>query len=151
MGYTLLTVTSPVGLPRVVPPGGGTVSGYSLPEGIFVNVHPLTLSLSPKHFHNPQTFYPERWLPHKDPNSPYRKDNVEAVQAFGVGPRSCIGKPLALAELRLVLARLVWNFDLEEVDSVAGKLRWDEQKIFTVVERQPFEVRLRQRVDTASM
>jgi len=138
---------TPVGLPRIVPPGGGMVSGYSLPENTFVNVHPLTLSLSEKFFHDPQGFHPERWIVSntKDANSPFYTDNLDAVQAFSVGPRSCIGKPLALAELRLILARLVWRFDLEEVDTVAGKMKWDEQRVFTVVERKPFDVRLKLR------
>jgi cytochrome P450 len=128
------------------------VSGYLLPENTFVNVHPLTLSLSPRHFHDPKGFHPERWLSSakKDTSCPYFNDDRDAVQAFGVGPRSCIGKSLALAELRLILARLVWRFDLEEVDTVAGKMKWDEQRVFTVVERKPFEVGLRQRVELKS-
>jgi cytochrome P450 len=138
---------SPVGLPRVVPPGGGTVAGYLLPADTFVNVHPLTLSLSPSNFHDPHGFHPERWLASatEDKNSPFFNDNHRAVQAFSVGPRSCVGKPLALAELRIILGKIVWNFDLEDVDTEAGKLRWADQRVFTVVERKPFEIRLRRR------
>ncbi|KAF7857124.1 uncharacterized protein EAF02_011357 [Botrytis sinoallii] len=143
-GFRLCNPT-PVGLPRVVPPDGDRVCGYNLPPNIFVNVHPLSISLSAEYFHKPSEFHPERWLAANDSSSPFHNDNRNAVQVFGIGPRSCIGRPLAIAELKLVLARIVWRFDLEKVDSEAGNLKWAEQRVFTVVERKPFEVRLRTR------
>ncbi|TGO36465.1 hypothetical protein BHYA_0124g00260 [Botrytis hyacinthi] len=111
-GFRLCNPT-PVGLPRVVPPGGGRVCGHHLPENTFVNVHPLSISLSAEYFHKPSEFPLERWLAANDPSSPFYNDNRNAVQVFGVGPRSCIGRPLAMAGLQLVLARMVWRFDLE--------------------------------------
>lgn len=113
-----------------------------------MNVHPLAISLSPKYFHKPTEFHPERWLAANDTSSPFHNDHRSAIQAFGVGPRSCIGKPLAMAELHLVLARMVWRFDLEKVNTEAGNLKWHEQRVFTVVERKPFEVKLRARLGT---
>jgi cytochrome P450 len=133
-----------VGLPRVAPPEGGSVSGHWVPGDTYVNVHPLSLARSPEIFHEPDVFVPERWLG-EDPA--FAKDQRDAVQTFGIGPRSCIGRPLAMAELRLVFARLVWRFDLHEADTEAGRLVWDSQRTFSVVERQPFEVRLKKRND----
>ena len=51
---------------------------------------------------------------------------------------------IALAEMRLVLARLMWNFEL----SVApGKqLEWMKQKMYIVVQKEPVRVRIRPRV-----
>ncbi|TEY74974.1 hypothetical protein BOTCAL_0067g00300 [Botryotinia calthae] len=143
-GFRLRNPT-PVRLPRIVPPGGGRVCGYHLPEHTFVNVHPLTISLSRENFRQPTEFHPERWPSANDSSSPFYHDNHNAVQVFGVGPRSCIEKALAMAELHLVLARMVWRFDLEKGDSEAGNLKWEEQRVFTVVERKPLEVRLRTR------
>ena len=60
-----------------------------------------------------------------------------------MGPRSCIGQKLAWAETRLVLARLLWQFDIEGVD--VGE--WAEQKTFTLWEKAPLLVRLRSRTD----
>ncbi|TVY48007.1 Versicolorin B desaturase [Lachnellula occidentalis] len=135
----------PIGLPRITPAGGATISGFFVPENTFVNMHPLTISLSPEHFHEPLKFCPERWLSTstEDTTSPFFKDNREAVQTFGVGPRSCIGRRIALAELRLILSRLIWKFDLEEVDTPSGKLEWMSQRDFMVVERLPFEIKLK--------
>jgi cytochrome P450 len=95
-------------------------------------------------FHEPESFTPERWLG-QDPA--FANDRHDAVQAFGVGPRSCIGRSLALAELRLILARLVWRFDPRQAETKAGRLEWDSQRTFSVVERRPFEVILQVRRD----
>jgi cytochrome P450 len=99
-------------------------------------------------FHRPNEFLPERWLG-DDPA--FASDQFGAVQTFGIGPRSCIGRPLAMAELRLFLARLVWRFDLQAVDSEAGRLHWEWQRTFSVVERKPFEVRLKMRENLSAL
>lgn len=136
----------PIGVMRVVPPEGGAVSGHWLPANTHVNVHLETLYHSPEVFHRADEFLPERWL-NKD--SAFAHDQLNDVQTFGIGPRSCIGRLLAMAELRLILARLVWKFDLHQVDSEAGRLEWTAQRTFSVVERQPFEVRMQVRKSTA--
>jgi cytochrome P450 len=135
------------GLNRLTPPAGGTVAGHQLPGNIHVNVQPLSIHLSPIYFHDPASFIPERWLSAaiEDPTSPYHDDRRNAVLPFSTGPKSCPAKALAWAELRLLLARLVWRFDIEEVDTVKGRLKWEEQNVFIAVERKPFEVRLKVR------
>jgi cytochrome P450 len=37
----------------------------------------------------------------------------ETLRPFSLGPRNCVGKLLALAEARLVTAKLLWHFDIE--------------------------------------
>jgi len=138
-----------VGAPRVVPLEGGIVAGERLPGGVTVNVHALTLSKSPKLWYDPEAFRPERWLNNKSPE--FEMDRQNVVQPFGVGPRSCIGKLLAWAEMRLILARLIWRFDLLPADTEAGRLLWDQQRTFTVVERQPLEVLLKRRKGISSI
>ena len=138
----------PAGLPRLVPEGGDTVCGQWMPGGTAVSVHAWTLSLSSTYFHNPLSFHPERWLDDstKDPTSPFVSDERHAVQPFSVGPRQCISKNLAWAELRLILARLLWAFDIEATE--AGKrVRWEDQRTWMLWEKLPFEVRLRMRAD----
>jgi len=46
----------------------------------------------------------------------------KAVWPFSLGPRGCIGRNLAQLEIRLIVARLLWNFDIEIVD---GAPTWD--------------------------
>lgn len=46
-----------------------------------------------------------------------------------------MGQHLAWAEMRLILASLVWNFDFR---AVPGKrLRWEELRTFLLVEKKP--------------
>jgi cytochrome P450 len=107
-------------------------------------VFPLTLALNPEKFHDPETFYPERWLDDAktNPKSPFYNDDRAAVQTFGVGPRLCVGRPLAWAELRLILARVVWAFDLEQANNPSGVVDWASQRTFTVIEKKPFDVKM---------
>ncbi|KAL4796818.1 cytochrome P450 [Aspergillus venezuelensis] len=132
----------PRNLPRLVPEGGRMVCGVWLPDGIPVSIQAYSLNRSPKYFHNATTFIPERWLKSvtTDPNSPFNKDTRHAVQPFSIGPRSCIGQDLAWAELRLILAKLVWSFELETVKG--EEIKWEELRTFLLIERKPVNVRL---------
>lgn len=67
-------------------------------------------------------------------------DDKNASQQFSVGPRRCLGQALAYAEMRLMLASMVYSFDIKPVDSPAGNLVWSSQKTYMVVEESPFEV-----------
>jgi cytochrome P450 len=65
---------------------------------------------NPKIWSNPREFNINRWLGEE------REKSMDNFIGFGTGPRSCIGKDLAWAELFLVLANLIRNFDMELVD-----------------------------------
>ncbi|EPE08411.1 cytochrome p450 monooxygenase [Ophiostoma piceae UAMH 11346] len=101
----------PTGLTRTVPKAGDMVAGEILPGGTTVSVYSWASTHSPNNFSRPDEFIPERWL---DPA--YANEKREASQPFSLGPRGCIGKNLAYLELRLILATLLWHFDLERAD-----------------------------------
>ncbi|KAH9433515.1 hypothetical protein MCOR02_005560 [Pyricularia oryzae] len=98
--------------PRISP--GAEVGGYYIPEGNVVSIYQWATHHNPDNFVNPLTFAPERWLPRSNPfyESIYDKDNKAAFRPFAVGPRDCVGKNLAYSEMRLVISRLLWNFDV---------------------------------------
>ncbi|OCL10396.1 benzoate 4-monooxygenase cytochrome P450 [Glonium stellatum] len=58
----------------------------------------------PKCFNEPTIFKPERWIEDQG-------DDLTVAQPFGVGPRMCIGRNIALMEMRLIVAKLLWTFD----------------------------------------
>ncbi|MCJ1478596.1 hypothetical protein MMC13_007277 [Lambiella insularis] len=135
---------NPGALHHVVPLGGSLVCGNWFPEGTNISVHQYSLTRSSANFHRPDDFCPERWLEstRSDSSSPFYHDNLNASQAFSVGLWSCIGKYLAYQELRLVLAKLTWHFDLSRAEG-GRDVDWMQQKIFALVEKQPYDVALR--------
>jgi cytochrome P450 len=77
-----------IGLPRVVPGGGGTVAGKSVPEGTIVSVWQWAINHDPRFWTDPWEFRPERFLG----EARYENDRLDAMQPFSTGPRNCIGK-----------------------------------------------------------
>ncbi|KAI1499291.1 cytochrome P450 [Biscogniauxia marginata] len=98
----------PQGLPRKSL--GMTVDGHFVPEGTELYVSSWTVAHDEKYFHDANSFKPERWI---DPDC---EDVKEASQPFSLGPRVCIGRTFAYAQMSLELAKLVWKYDMELVD-----------------------------------
>ncbi|KAI1281078.1 putative cytochrome P450 [Xylaria sp. FL0933] len=93
------------GFPRVSP--GTTISGYYVPAGVEVYTSAWTMTHDEQYFHEPFRFKPERWI------DPECKDIKEASQPFSLGPRGCIGKNFAYLEVNLILAKMLWRYDME--------------------------------------
>ncbi|ORX63930.1 cytochrome P450, partial [Basidiobolus meristosporus CBS 931.73] len=101
--------TVPIGLPRVIPKGGKTMKGYYLPGGTTVSVPINCLHLDPHVFPDPEAFQPDRWLV---------EDTLlmkRYLIPFSYGSRACIGRNIAMMELRLTLASLYRRFDVQAV------------------------------------
>lgn len=97
-------------------------------EGMVVVISPYTFHTDPTYWPRPSEFLPERWLPSPSPPDTQSENlhpsEKEAWRPFGRGPRVCIGKELALTELKLVLALTAREFDVasmyEEIDRERG-------------------------------
>jgi hypothetical protein len=129
--------------PRRTPKGCMTnIAGYQVPGWTMVGVHALSATHSRANFREPDTFIPERWLTSStsNPSSPFYNDNRGASQPFSYGPRNCLGKSLAYNEMRVILARILWNFDLE---LCAESADWDRQHTYTLWEKLPLMCRLK--------
>ncbi|OJJ42281.1 hypothetical protein ASPZODRAFT_155391 [Penicilliopsis zonata CBS 506.65] len=126
--------------PRVVPAGGAMVDGGFVPGGISVSVAHYSAFRAASNFIEPDSFRPERWLEHK---GRFSGDRREALQPFSYGPRACIGRNLAYAEMRTILAKILWNFDVELQPQSAS---WDDCKSYIVWEKGPLWVCLNKSV-----
>ncbi|KAF6229935.1 hypothetical protein HO133_004272 [Letharia lupina] len=125
-------------LVRLVPSGAGeVVGGHFVPGGTRVGIPPWAASRSPLNFRDSESFVPERWLG----DVRYAGDRREASQPFNIGPRGCIGRNLAYAEMRIILARVLFEFDLELMESSNSWL--EDLKNFTLWQKDPLMVRLR--------
>lgn len=101
------------------------------------------MSRSEKNFATPLEFHPERWLPLDQRPSQFVHDNLLAIKPFSTGPAGCPGKLLAWAEMRLILAKLVWAFDISvDPDRI---IDWTKLKAMMTVEKEPMFLRLKKR------
>ncbi|CCT76004.1 related to isotrichodermin C-15 hydroxylase (cytochrome P-450 monooxygenase CYP65A1) [Fusarium fujikuroi] len=126
---------SATGLARITPPGGKSIEGYWIPENTSVSVPHQSAYLSAYNFKDPRQFIPERWLG----DTKYASDNRDVLQPFSTGPRDCIGKSFAYAEMRLLLTRLLWRFDLELLPQSKD---WIVQKVYFLHEKPEMHVRM---------
>ncbi|OJJ47342.1 hypothetical protein ASPZODRAFT_16022 [Penicilliopsis zonata CBS 506.65] len=123
------------GLPRVAPKGGVTIMGEFIPEGTNCAIHQWALYHREKYFEDPETFHPERFLA----DSPF-DDRKDAFQPFHFGPRNCLGRNLAYSEMRLILALILFNFDLKLAEESQD---WIQQKNFLMWQKGPLKVFLK--------
>lgn len=107
----------PTGLLRTVPKDGDTIDGLWVPGGTSVAVSSWAAAHNPANFRDCDSFIPERYL-----DRAYDSDYKKGAQPFSLGPRGCIGKHLSYMEMRLILGRLLWNFDVVSTD---GAWQWD--------------------------
>lgn len=91
-------------------------------------------------FHDPLAYHPERFL--SDRPAVFDQDRREAMQPFSTGPRNCVGKNLAIAEMRQILARILFSFDLELVHHYVDWIHADHQKSYFLWDKPPMEVYL---------
>ena len=121
---------------RIVPAGGAVVNGEYIPQGVAVSIPIYAASRSPLNWTEPDSFVPERWLG-EDPK--FSNDKRDASQPFSYGPRNCIGRNLAYVEMKLIIARLVWTFDIEN----ATEGNWLDQRVYMIWEKRPLWIKLR--------
>lgn len=116
-----------------------------------VSLSPWAATHLPLNFSRPLEFLPERWLsyttnsssnvststPGFNPKNDFSTDLPHASQPFSYGPRGCIGKNLTNIEQRLIMAHLVWHFDLdvpdfdeqeeEDKEKIKDNEKWDPE------------------------
>jgi len=101
---------------RVVLQGGTTVDGHYVPEGLHVSTGLYCLSFNKDVYPEPFTFRPERWIVAEDKDVGSSAESVAAARdafcAFSYGSRGCVGKNLAWLEMRIVIAKFLWKFEV---------------------------------------
>jgi cytochrome P450 len=124
----------PAGLQRVSP--GAFVDGHYVPTGTSVSSSGWSTTHNDRYFLHAREFCPERWLPkdHKLYDQQFKNDVKEASRPFLLGPRACLGINLAYMEMRVILARLVWKFDLELVNK---EVDWERDTMLKTLWQNP--------------
>lgn len=81
------------------------LGGYQFPAGTRAIIPQWVVHHLPEVWGDPENFRPERWTPEFRQSLPRG-----AYFPFGMGPRICIGMPLAEMEMRLVLATILQRY-----------------------------------------
>ena len=116
------------------------VLGTRIPADTLVWVCMRKDTLDAEYFERPNAFDPGRWLIETAPgaHSPNR-----VSMPFGAGPRVCPGRQLAMLEMKMALATLLSNFDVESVTTADGT---EPQEMFSfTMEPSPLAMRLVER------
>ncbi|MCJ1433766.1 hypothetical protein MMC27_003131 [Xylographa pallens] len=105
-------------LERVVSPAGLTLpDGRVLKPGTIVSMNGWTINQNPEVFgHDARVFNPDRWLQHAHETETAFQTRTRRMKradiAFGYGPRSCLGKPIAYMEIVKLVPTLFGLFDI---------------------------------------
>lgn len=107
-------------LDRLVLPGGATIDGHQIPTGTTVGVPIYAVHHNEAYYPDSFSYIPERWLSGTESSATagflITPTSVEvaksAFHAFSSGPRGCVGKNMAYAEMFTAVARVMFLFDI---------------------------------------
>ncbi|KAF2753069.1 putative cytochrome P450 [Pseudovirgaria hyperparasitica] len=102
------------GFPRIS--AGQEIDGIYVPAGTEVYTSAWTVTHDAAYFHEPEKFKPERWT---DPDC---ADIKEASQPFSLGLRACVGRNFAYVQMSLLMAKIMFRYDLELINK---ELDWE--------------------------
>ncbi|KAK8044222.1 hypothetical protein PG993_004246 [Apiospora rasikravindrae] len=106
--------SAPTANPRVTPRQGLEIAESVfgpriwIPGDVEILQSPYVIHRDSRWFERPDEFLPERWLPGSD-----IKCDRAAYFPFHLGKHACIGKAMAMEEMRSVLTRVVLQFDMD--------------------------------------
>jgi len=116
---------------RIVPEAGKFIDGVFVPGGAEITSNAFVVQRDPKMYDpDPDTYRPERWL-----ESAKKANEMDAASfVFGIGPRVCLGKEIAIMELYKLLPETVRRFEIKLIREgryiVAGGVGYNQD--FTV-------------------
>lgn len=99
-------------LPRIDQTDAVTYASYTLPPGTVISMSIRDMHLDPKCHQDSFKFNPDRFL------DPVMAEQTEKYFApWNKGSRSCVGREIALLQMRMAIALIVHRFDLEMVNT----------------------------------
>jgi cytochrome P450 len=108
------------GFQRQTPASGIHIGDTYIPGGVNVKIPFHTLFRDERNFDQPETFIPERWT-----TQSHLVRNREAFAPFLLGPYNCLGKSLALMQVRHVVVELIRRYDFSLAAEQNAKDYWD--------------------------
>jgi cytochrome P450 len=89
------------------------------------------------------SFKPEKWLVRDEKGEVSFNANAGPTIPFGLGPRACFGKKLAYTLMEMMIALLVWNFEIgdpgNELSSFQAEDKLTHSPLYCFVKLNPIE------------
>ncbi|KAI0265869.1 high nitrogen upregulated cytochrome P450 monooxygenase 2 [Gloeopeniophorella convolvens] len=117
---------------------------HVIPEQTQIAIHTYSVHRDPRNFYSPDAFKPERWLAGDSPDGAH---NPTAFFPFSLGPTACVGKNLALMEMRMVVCLLLRRFRFSAAPGMPLEDWEDSVKDLFVMYRGPFTIEISLRED----
>ncbi|KAF2220149.1 putative cytochrome P450 [Elsinoe ampelina] len=115
----------PMSLPRLVPSGGRTICGYTLPENTIVSCCAYSMHLLNENVYpDAYAFKPERWF-----DKERLPDMNRLMFTFSAGGRGCVGKNLALLEMKTLLREVYSRFKTTLPPEMPTEMEMDDQVV----------------------
>ncbi|RYC59712.1 hypothetical protein CHU98_g6501 [Xylaria longipes] len=111
---------TPTSLPRLTPPEGLDIDGTFIPGNTSVISPQYVMGRSSEAYSSPNEFIPERWYSQPE----LIRDN-SCFAPFSTGSYGCIGRPLALLNIRATVSRIIADYDIRSTP-VESLLAYDE-------------------------
>jgi cytochrome P450 len=97
------------------------VGDVAVPKGTFVTCVMRPAGMDESRFDESQAFRPSRWLKGGSAEGGGMHHAKRVVMPFGAGPRVCPGRYLALAEIKMLTAMLLANFEIGKLAASEGE------------------------------
>lgn len=97
---------------REVLSGGLEIEGHHYPAGTVIGTPHYAIHHNEAYYPEPFTFNPSRWIETNDTTHASVHLAQSAFCPFSIGPRACVGKRMAYAEMKILLARMTWLYDM---------------------------------------
>lgn len=121
----------PSGIQATTGTNGVEIAGVYIPGNVQVKIPHLVLMTDERYFPKGDEFIPERWTGER----PELLLDRRAFIPFGYGIHSCVGKQLALNEMRLLIASVVNEFDVEfgkSYDEARFEAEWQDYFVLQI-------------------
>ncbi|KAL9092427.1 MAG: hypothetical protein Q9159_000935, partial [Coniocarpon cinnabarinum] len=119
----------PTMLQRLTPPEGIDIGGHHIAGGCKVWSPQYVISRSERIYKDAESFLSERWSSKPE----MVLDGSASFAPFSTGVYGCIGKPLALMEIRTIVAKILTRFDVDFAPGEDGhRLLFETRDHFTL-------------------
>lgn len=123
--YEVMRMSPPAGgaMWREVDKGGAHIDGEFIQAACDVGTSMYAIHHNEAYYPDSYRYRPDQWIPSPDGPS---QEAIELAQSawnpFSLGPRGCVGRGLAMSELSLTLARVMWRFDFRQARGLLGQI-----------------------------